>query len=131
MNPKEKHAVKGVGQAKSLLKDFGTEFDLTETQTELILKSIRYHEQPEKVVLQGSASPLEVQALVDLDHLWSFTQENFWQDVYRKGINDPKIYLENLKKDLDGYFVTQQGREMAQTLLQDRAHEESRFNFID
>ena len=60
--------------------------------------------------------PLEVQLLVDLDHLWSFTHENFWQDTVRKGV-EAKIYLKNLEQDLDSYFVTNAGKQKARELL--------------
>jgi len=66
--------------------------------------------------------PLEIQVLIDLDHLWSFTHENFWQDSVRKGVA-PIEYLQNLTDDLDSYFVTTEGKILARELLTKRAVE--------
>jgi len=60
--------------------------------------------------------------LVDLDHLWSFTHQNFWQDTLRKGVQ-PKEYVQNLQRDIDDYFVTDQGKELALKLLNERLDE--------
>ncbi|MCB9801145.1 MAG: HD domain-containing protein [Pseudomonadales bacterium] len=127
LGPKEKHAVEGVALATELLESYGKSFSLSEAQKDLILLAIRHHDQPEKVAKEGTAVPLEVQVLVDLDHLWSFTQLNFWQDVYRKGINNPQTYLENLQTDLDSYFVTPQGRALATRLWKHRQEEVAQF----
>lgn len=56
---------------------------------------------------------MEISPIVcDVDHLWSFTKENFWQDTVRKEI-DPELYAQNLARDLDGYFVTDAGKKKA------------------
>ena len=55
----------------------------------------------------------------DVDHLWSFTHENFWQDTARKSVA-PDSYLKNLENDLDGYFVTEQGKRKARSLIEER-----------
>jgi hypothetical protein len=57
---------------------------------------------------------------VDLDHLWSFNKLNFWQDTVRKDVR-PKDYLKNLEKDLDSYFIFENGKELAHTLLKERS----------
>jgi hypothetical protein len=48
--------------------------------------------------------------------------ENFWQDTVRKGVR-PDEYLKNLENDLDGYFITDEGKQKARELLADRAAE--------
>ncbi len=68
--------------------------------------------------------PIEVQLLADLDHLWSFTHLNFWQDTVRKNIS-PQTYLESLEVDLDDYFVTTIGKQIAKSLLTERKQEVS------
>ena len=127
MGPKEKHAVEGVALATEILQSHADELSLSADEINLILKAVRFHDQPEKVAAQGNSIPAEVRALVDLDHLWSFTQANFWQDIYRKGIATPQTYLDNLSRDLPTYFVTQSGRELALKLLSERQNEVSEF----
>ena len=41
---------------------------------------------------------------------------------------DPQTYLDNLEKDLNSYFVTEAGRNMARLHLADRAQEVADFN---
>jgi len=65
---------------------------------------------------------IEIKAVVDLDHLWSFTKLNFWQDTVRKNVS-PQDYLENLEHDLDSYFIFETGKELAYTLLKERKEE--------
>lgn len=118
--PKIAHAEEGEKLAKKLLGEFIFDEPILESQLETILKCVLYHDQPEKVA--GSNLPLEVQILVDLDHLWSFTHQNFWQDTVRKGVA-PTTYLENLNRDLSTYFVTDFGKRLAKEMLEERARE--------
>jgi hypothetical protein len=120
--PKEKHAIESERVARQLLTEQQTELGLTDTQVELILQAVRYHDQPEKVRSAQNTMPVEVQALVDLDHLWSFTRLNFWQDTVRKQVS-PEVYLENLAADLDSYFVTDFGKQQARTMWEERRKE--------
>ncbi len=126
MAPKEKHAVEGERLARQILGDgdgdgeFGFEPKLSEQEKDLIFKSIRFHDKPEMVNDSGDrVMPIEVKLLVDLDHIWSFIHEDFWLDTIRKGIS-PSTYIENLSKDLDFYFVTNPGKELAKKLLNER-----------
>lgn len=122
MAPKEKHAVKGVALARSILETYPTQRPLLDDEKKLIYDSILFHDKPSEVAGKGNEMPLEVQILVDLDHLWSFTHQNFWQDTVRKNI-DPAIYIKNLKRDLDSYFVTKTGKETAKKFLELRSNE--------
>ncbi len=122
MAPKEKHAVLGAEIAEEILREKKSELGLTDADIELIGKAIRYHDKPELVAGSQEEMPIEVQLLVDLDHLWSFTHLNFWQDVLRKGVA-PQEYLHNLSADLEGYFVTTIGKEKARALLTEREKE--------
>lgn len=122
IGPKEKHAIESVNIAKQVLSQYSFDPKLTNQEKKLIINSIRYHDQPEKVSSMSFEIPLELKLLVDLDHIWSFTHENFWQDTIRKGV-EPKKYLQNLEHDLDDYFVTKQGRKLATQLLSDRKQE--------
>ncbi len=122
MGPKEKHAVEGEKIAREVLANTSFEPPLSPSEIELICKAILYHDKPEAVAGAGESMPLEVQVLVDLDHIWSFTHENFWQDTVRKGVN-PAEYLKNLSNDLDGYFVTTEGKQLARELLAERSKE--------
>lgn len=122
LQPKEKHAVEGEKIARQLLLAHQTELNITEADIELICKAVLYHDKPEAVAGMGNAMPLEVQFLVDLDHIWSFTQENFWQDTLRKGVTS-ETYHQNLQQDLATYFVTELGKKKAQLLLDERAQE--------
>lgn len=118
--PKIAHAEEGEKLARKILDQFTFDKPLSPAQTDLILKCVLYHDQPEKVA--GSNLPQEVQILVDLDHLWSFTHQNFWQDTVRKGV-EPTTYIENLSKDLATYFVTNYGKKLATSMLEERARE--------
>lgn len=122
IGPKEKHAVLGEKLARQILIEQQKDLNLSEAEIELICKAILYHDKPEEVAGFGKAVPIEISLLADLDHLWSFTRLNFWQDVMRKDI-EPKTYLENLRRDLEKYFVTEVGKTKAQELLSDREKE--------
>lgn len=120
MEPKEKHAIEGRKRAETLLATYPFDPPLTESERETILSCVRYHDQP--WVVSQQAMHNEVQIVVDCDHLWSFTHENFWQDTVRKNI-EPTRYLTNLRNDLDAYFVTDVGKHMAKELLTARERE--------
>ncbi|OGV90992.1 hypothetical protein A3A66_03090 [Microgenomates group bacterium RIFCSPLOWO2_01_FULL_46_13] len=123
--PKEKHALEGLRLAKKILSEYHFTPPLTAQEKHLIYQAVRYHDQPEKIALNHQL-PEEVKILIDLDHLWSFTFENFWQDTVRKGV-DPASYLGNLKIDLAAYFVTDTGKKLAKKLWQDRRTEVTSF----
>lgn len=120
--PKEKHAQLGAQLARRLLTVQQSTLHLSDSAIDTICQCILCHDQPEKVAIQGSQASIEMQLLVDLDHLWSFTHLDFWLDTIRKGV-PPRQYLENLQQDLDGYFVTNIGKDKARQLLADRARE--------
>lgn len=119
MGPKEKHAKLGAEIATRILTDKKIELGLSDSEISLIVKAILFHDKPGLVAGVGSNMPIEVQLLVDLDHIWSFTFLNFWQDTERKGV-DPHSYWQNLTEDLDTYFVTDIGRQKARELLAQR-----------
>ncbi len=121
MGPKEKHAVLGKDIASNMLNEYRFSPPLNEAQKDLICKAVLYHDKPWELASNGDI-PLEVKLVCDVDHLWSFTHENFWQDTVRKGV-DPVSYLENLRRDLDGYFVTEEGKAKARSLLAERKAE--------
>ncbi len=122
MGPKEKHAVLGEKIAQQILEQKKEELDLSGQEIIIICQAIRYHDMPEQVAGMGNQIPIEMQLHVDLDHIWSFTHLNFWQDTLRKGI-EPKLYLENLRNDLENYFVTNIGKSKAKELLSFREKE--------
>lgn len=121
LKPKERHAIEGEKIARKLLGGFGFDPRLSEQKKDLILKAVLYHDKPEEVSKKGKI-PDEIKLVVDLDHIWSFTHENFWQDTVRKGIA-PQEYFENMRKDLGSYLVTQAGKDVAEKLLQERRKE--------
>ncbi len=120
--PKEKHALVGSQIASQVLSQFSFDLtpDITSEEKDLIIKCVLFHDKPWEVA--GMNLPLEVKALVDLDHIWSFTRQNFWQDTVRKGVK-PADYLENLRQDLPSYFVTEFGRQKAMQMLEQRSLE--------
>ena len=119
--PKLRHAELGRELAVQVLDEYRFDPPLTGAQKELIYSAILYHDRPEGLAAVGGA-PASVLVVCDVDHLWSFTRENFWQDTIRKGV-DPRGYVENLARDLDGYLVTVAGRCRARAMLEDRAFE--------
>ncbi len=121
MGPKEKHAVVGKALAERLLGEYTFDPPLTEEQKAWIAQAVLYHDKPWELAQQG-ALPLEMKLVCDVDHLWSFTHENFWQDTVRKGVAPP-VYLENLRHDLESYLVTEVGQAKARRLLEERARE--------
>lgn len=120
--PKEKHVFESAKIATQMLNDYDFIPPLNEKEKELIILAVLYHDKPEEVAGAEVKMPIEVQLLVDLDHLWSFTYQNFWQDTLRKGV-EPSEYVQNLQQDIDGYFVTDQGKGLAQKLLNERFSE--------
>jgi hypothetical protein len=121
MGPKEKHAVVGKDLAARLLGEYTFNPPLTDAQKAWIAQAVLYHDKPWELAKQG-ALPLEMKLVCDVDHLWSFTHENFWQDTVRKGVAPP-TYLENLGRDLETYLVTEFGKARARNLLQERRAE--------
>jgi hypothetical protein len=118
IRPKEKHAVLGRSIAIQVLEYEPYAFQFTAEQRHLIYNAILYHDKPWELAVNGNI-PLEMKIVCDVDHLWSFTHDNFWQDVVRKGVN-PVSYLQNLNTDLAAYFITGQGKEKASILLRER-----------
>ena len=118
VDPKARHAVLGKEIAERVLGSVRRQPPLTESQKDLIYKAILYHDKPWELAGQGGL-PASVKLVCDVDHLWSFTHENFWQDTARKSVA-PDSYLKNLENDLDGYFVTEQGKRKARSLIEER-----------
>lgn len=121
IRPKEKHAILGRNIAMHVLEHEPYASQLTRNQRELIYNAILYHDKPWELAVNG-AIPIEMKIVCDVDHLWSFTHENFWQDVVRKKVS-PISYLKNLNNDLASYFVTERGKEKAKFLLYERQAE--------
>ncbi len=121
VGPKARHAELGRSLAQRILSEHPLEPPLTDEQTELIYKAIFFHDKPEQLAAMGDL-PASIQIVCDTDHLWSFTHESFWQDTVRKRV-DPGLYLDNLGKDLDGYFVTRPGKGKAAQMLEARGFE--------
>lgn len=116
--PKARHVELARDLAVGILSDYPFVPPITDEQKEMIYTAILFHDKPEELATMGGV-PAAIQVVCDTDHLWSFTHENFWQDTVRKGVA-PRSYLENLAKDLDGYFVTPAGRRRARRMLEDR-----------
>ena len=119
--PKARHVELARDLAVRILGEYPFVPPLTDEQKEMIYTAILFHDKPEELAAMGGV-PAAIQVVCDTDHLWSFTHENFWQDTVRKGV-DPPAYLENLGKDLDGYFVTPAGKRRAARMLEERAVE--------
>mgnify|MGYP003971376695 FL=1 len=115
MGPKERHAIEGVKISKKLLDEFNFNPALSAEDRKEILDIVALHDYPEKLSISG-------QLATDLDRVWSFTHENFWQDTIRKDVS-PEQYLANLNKDSETYFATEAGLTIAKQLLEDRAKE--------
>lgn len=122
IGPKRKHAEEGVRIARKILNEYKFEPALTEEEKEVICKAVFWHDKTEKV--RAKEFPIEIKAVVDLDHLWSFTKLNFWQDTVRKDVT-PQNYSKNLERDLDSYFIFEIGKELAHALLKERKKEVS------
>ncbi len=121
VSPKEKHAWLGREIAARALAAYPFEQSLGAAQKDLICKAILYHDKPWELAAGGDI-PIDVKLVCDVDHLWSFTHENFWQDTVRKGVPPPQ-YLENLGNDLEDYFTTKPGKSKARALLEERRAE--------
>ncbi len=120
--PKLKHAVLGQKISKEILDTYKFNKPLNENEMQLILQAIRYHDEPWEIKNEDNEIPIEVKLLVDLDHIWSFTYQNFWQDTARKGV-EPEEYADNLEADTDSYFISDFGKQKARELLKDRRDE--------
>lgn len=120
LEPKRLHASLGGDIAREILRVHRETFHLSDDNIEYISKLVRFHDQinpwPEK------PEPGEYLLLGDADRMWSYTHENFWLDTIRKNTK-PKQYLVNTREAIDGYFLTDAGREIAHRLIEDRARE--------
>ena len=121
LQPKARHAVLGRQLAQQILADYPFQPSLTSEQKNQIYQAILFHDRPQELAAAGGL-PASLKVVCNADHLWSFTHPNFWQDTLRKGV-PPPLYLENLGKDLDGYFVSEPGRQKARLLLAERSLE--------
>lgn len=121
LQPKARHAILGQQVAQQILADYPFQPSLTAEQKNNIYQAILYHDRPQDLAAAGGI-PASLKVVCNVDHLWSFTYPNFWQDTLRKGVLPPE-YLENLAKDLDTYFVSAPGRIQARQLLSERALE--------
>jgi len=121
INPKTRHALLGKQVAQKILGEFPFQPPLTLIQKDQIYQAILFHDKPEELAA-GGGIPAAVKVVCDVDHLWSFTHPNFWQDTLRKRVK-PDTYFENLGKDLESYFVSEAGRQKARQLLERRGME--------
>jgi hypothetical protein len=121
VQPKARHAILGQQVAQKLLEQYPFQPPLTTAQKNLIYQAVLYHDRPQELVA-GGAIPASLKVVCNVDHLWSFTHPNFWQDTLRKGVQPP-AYLENLAQDLPAYFVSEPGRQKARQCLAERALE--------
>lgn len=121
INPKARHAILGRDIAQKVLSSYPFQPALTTTQKEAIFQTILYHDKPWELAAGGEI-PIHMKIVCDVDHLWSFTHPNFWQDTVRKGVR-PDTYLKNLGDDLESYFVTEVGKQKARQLLGMRSAE--------
>ncbi len=120
LKPKLKHAKEGVKIAKKILNNYNSKPHLTQKEKEIILEAVFWHDKTEK--LKNKKFPIEVKLIADLDHLWSYSYLNFWQDTIRKNIN-PQEYIKNLEKSIDYYFIFNSSKKMAKSLLTQRKKE--------
>ena len=121
LQPKARHAILGRQLAQKTLAHYPFQPPLTPQQENSIYQAILFHDRPQELAAAGGL-PASLKVVCNADHLWSFTHPNFWQDTLRKGV-PPPLYLENLGKDLDGYFVSEPGRQKARLLLAERSLE--------
>lgn len=122
LTPKEKHAIEGKKIASRILSEYKFSPPLTIKEIKLIEDCVLYHDKPEEIANRKSVVPVEMQIMIDLDHIWSFTYENFWQDTIRKGVK-PIDYCNNLTNDLGSYFVTIPGKSLAKKFIKLRKAE--------
>ncbi|MFA6272597.1 MAG: HD domain-containing protein [Patescibacteria group bacterium] len=115
LGPKERHVIEGVKVSRRILDNYRFDPPLNVMEKQEILDSVLYHDTMEKLSENGKL-------VADLDRLWSFTHENFWQDTIRKNV-EPDLYLKNLAVDSEKYFCTTAGLTLAKRLLRDREKE--------
>lgn len=122
--PKQQHLVYGEALAYELLDsfDFGSN-PLTSHDMYTISEIIRRHDH-DAVWEQGKYGVIlpEVRIVCDSDRLWSYTYENFWLDIVRKGV-DPEDYIETITREIPNYFFTDAGKARARVLTAERRRE--------
>jgi hypothetical protein len=121
IQPKARHALLGQQLARKILGEYPFDPALTARQKEQIYQAILFHDKPQELAA-GGGIPASLKVVCNVDHLWSFTHLDFWQDTVRKGVR-PDLYLDNLRRDLENYFVSLPGRQKARQLLKARAAE--------
>jgi len=117
---KLKHAEKGVEIAQKILDDNQSVFALTDKEKKMILDAVFWHDKIEQI--RRKNFPVEIKIVADLDHIWSYSFLNFWQDTIRKDI-ESEIYIKNLKNDLNYDFICNSSKQLAKTLLESRKKE--------
>jgi hypothetical protein len=121
--PKELHATLGSRRAHELLADYTGHPRLSGRQQRSIADIVYYHDQIRLWDEEHlGAAPLEYWLAVDADRLWSYTHENFWLDTIRKHTPAP-VYVEALARNVESYFLTEQGRGVACRLIAERLAE--------
>jgi hypothetical protein len=121
IQPKARHAILGQQVAQKILGEYPFQPSLTSSEKDRIYQAILFHDKPQELAAWGGI-PASVKVVCNVDHLWSFTHLNFWQDTLRKGVQ-PEAYLENLGTDLENYFVSEPGKQKAQRFLDERGME--------
>ncbi len=126
LQPKARHAILGQQLAQKILAAYLFQPPLTADQKKDIYQAILFHDRPLDLAAAGGI-PASLKMVCNVDHLWSFTHLNFWQDTLRKDVQPPR-YLQNLANDLDAYFISEPGRIRARQLLAERALEVAAWN---
>jgi hypothetical protein len=121
VGPKVRHAELGRNLAEHLLKAHPLGPPLPAEQECEIYQAILYNDRLQELAGQGDL-PATLRRVCDVDHLWSFTHENFWQDTACKRVT-PEAYLRNLRADLQAGFVGEPARRTARKMLAARADE--------
>lgn len=124
IRPKQQHLIYGTALAYRLLDayDFGSE-ELTTTDIYEIAGIIRRHDH-DAAWEQGKYGTIstEIKIVCDADRLWSYTYENFWLDIVRKGVA-PETYVRTIADEISDYFFTDQGKTRARQLAAERKAE--------
>jgi len=115
IQPKARHVILGQQIAQKILGEYPFHPRLTESQKDEIYQAILFHDKPQELAA-ADGIPASLKVVCNVDHLWSFTHLDFWQDTLRKEIK-PDLYLANLGRDLENYFVSEPGRQKARQLL--------------
>jgi hypothetical protein len=115
LDPNQAHMKEGAEIVKKELSAFN---ELTPEQKQAIIEIVSFHD----ILDRSNYQAMNFKITCDLDALWLFTHESFWQETVQRN-SEPHEYWSILEKEIATRFLTEQGKKMARRMLSERRDE--------